>query len=92
MESNGVRIYIVDYNASLGRLNSHTFIRETKKKKVKMKKILLKWEPIAIDLQPTPKCQAVPKCKNSAAQVINGQSVCIACATTGLLALLGGKK
>ena len=59
---------------------------------MKMKKISLKWEPIAYDLQPTPKCQAAPKCKNSAAQVINGQSVCIGCASTGLVALLEGKK
>ena len=59
---------------------------------MKMKKISLKWEPIAYDLQPTPKCQVTSKCKNSAAQVINGQSVCIACGTVGLMALLGGKK
>jgi len=53
----------------------------------------LTWRPVITGYRGNnSKCQAKPSCPNSAAQVINGQSVCIACAITGMLALLGHKK
>ena len=53
----------------------------------------LTWKPVITSYKGNDsKCQAKPNCPNSAAQVINGQSVCIACAVTGMLALLWHKR